>query len=252
MDWPLGWEDKGIWGLLRPGTYPAHGRLTSDDHEVGFTTCPNATRPIPTAVNEGCSNPPHATSRAPAPQSLGCRTLRCSHWPGIRPRSRPCRPRTTHASQSAPTRISSGSRSPANDVDMVAPPVGRLPRSLRGSVACPCGHRRLDFFAPKQPGWGWCLELVDLSPGLAVRRRPQTSAGVRRRCPVVGRSPLTAHRSPLTAHRSPLNDQSPTRPLSVPAFRVSSARSASGGSSSVRNGLHPRPVWGRTGESSGT
>lgn len=106
-------------------------------HEVGFTTWPKATRPMPTAVNDGRSNPPHATSKAPAPQSLGCRTWRCSHPSGIRPRSRPCRPRTTHASQSAPARISNGRRKPANDVDMVFPPVDWSPRSLHESLARP-------------------------------------------------------------------------------------------------------------------
>ncbi|MFE5083280.1 hypothetical protein [Streptomyces mirabilis] len=90
-------------------------------HEAGFTTCPKAMRPIPTTRNDGCSNPLHATNRVPAPQSLGCRTWRCSHRPGIRPRSRAWRPRTAQASQIAPTMAISGRSMPANDVDMVIP-----------------------------------------------------------------------------------------------------------------------------------
>ncbi|MEU1036819.1 hypothetical protein ABZ402_51275 [Streptomyces mirabilis] len=90
-------------------------------HEAGFTTCPKAMRPIPTTRNDGCSNPLHATNRAPAPQSLGCRTCRCSHRPGIRPRSRAWRPSTAQASQIAPTMAISGRSMPANDVDMVIP-----------------------------------------------------------------------------------------------------------------------------------
>lgn len=116
-----------------------HGSGTSQwasvDHGVGCTTCPKATRPIPTTINDGCSNPPHATSNAPAPQSLGCRTWTCSHRPGIRPRSKPCRPRTAHASQSVPARSSSGRRTPANDVDMVNPPVDCWPCSRPRSLA---------------------------------------------------------------------------------------------------------------------
>lgn len=82
-----------------------------------------------------------------------------------------------------------------------------------------------DPFVPKQLGRACCLGLGWFSPALTVRRRPSLSAGVRGRC--------------HAARHAPLNVQSPTEPLSVPAFRVSSARSASGGSSSEGNGCIP-------------
>lgn len=142
-------------------------------------------RPIPTTTNDGCLKPPHATSSAPAPQSLGCRTWRCSHLPGMRPIGKPCRPRTAHASQSVSANSTSGSRKIANDGDMVKFPGKSMSWFPRSSFARLCGWLRLDLFVPKRLGRASDLESLCLSLAATVHRCARLSSAVRGRCHAV-------------------------------------------------------------------